>query len=305
MASEPPSRRRKRPLQREADRQDALDRLSRLAPPASSRGGWTPPRRAAQGRHARSAPAEATDETDEVVDEAEDQDHGTDADAAEGAASGPGLILRLAVRFGVTRRQVLLVAILAAVACAFAAAQAFQHRARVTDLPVTTIGVPTPAGSASPAAGVGPTAAALVVVHVVGRVARPGVVRLPIGSRVKDAVAAAGGPAKGADLSTLNLARVITDGEQVVVGDRSSCSSTGSTPTPNGAAGPSLGSGLVNLNSATLAQLDGLPHIGPVMAQRILDFRTEHGRFSSVDELNEVSGIGEKTFADLRLLVTV
>ena len=213
-------------------------------------------------------------------------------------------MLRLAVRFGVTRRQVLLVVILAAIACAFAAVQAFQHRARVTDVPVTFV-APTPAGSISPAARAAPTAAALVVVHVVGRVARPGLVRLPIGSRVKDAVTAAGGPARGADLSTLNLARVLTDGEQVVVGDGSSGSAAGSTPPPNGAAGQPSGTGLVNLNSASLEQLDGLPHIGPVLAQRILDFRIEHGRFSSVDELNEVSGIGEKTFADLKPLVTV
>ncbi len=213
-------------------------------------------------------------------------------------------MLRLAVRFGVTRRQVLLVVILAAIACVFAAVQAFQHRARVTDVPVPFT-VSTPAASTSPVAGAGPTAAALVVVHVVGRVARPGLVRLPIGARVKDAVTAAGGAARGADLSTLNLARVLTDGEQVVVADRSSGSVTASTPPPNGATGPSSGSGLVNLNSATLEQLDGLPHIGPVLAQRILDFRTEHGRFSSVDELNEVSGIGEKTFADLKPLVTV
>jgi competence protein ComEA len=122
---------------------------------------------------------------------------------------------------------------------------------------------------------------------------------------VKDAVAAAGGAARGADLSTLNLARVVTDGEQVVVGDRSRSPASGSTPPPPGLSGQPPGSGRVNLNSATLAQLDGLPHIGPVLAQRILDFRTEHGRFTSVDELNEVSGIGEKTFADLQPLVTV
>jgi competence protein ComEA len=122
---------------------------------------------------------------------------------------------------------------------------------------------------------------------------------------VQDAVSAAGGPVHGADLSTLNLARVLADGEQVVVGDRSSASPATSTPSPTGSGGQLTGSGRVNLNSATLAELDGLPHIGPVLAQRILDFRTEHGRFASVDELNEVSGIGERTFADLQPLVTV
>jgi competence protein ComEA len=300
MASEPPDRRRKSPLQREADRKDALDRLTRLAPAGTARGGWTPPRRTGTGRHSRAAPPE---QASEVVD---DESLIVDADTVQAdPLHGSGLLLRLAVRFGVTRRQVLLVVILAVLACAFAAVQAFQHRARVTDVPVTTIAVSTPAGSIGPTASAGPTAAALVFVHVVGRVARPGVVRLPIGARVKDAVAAAGGPARGADLATLNLARVVTDGEQVVVGDRSSDSASRSTPPPTGAAGQLPGPGLVNLNSASLDQLDSLPHIGPVLAQRILDFRTEHGRFSSVDELNEVSGIGEKTFSDLQSLVTV
>jgi competence protein ComEA len=306
MASNRPIRRRKRPLRHDADLSDALDRLTRLAAPASARGGWTPPRRVATGRHSRAAAAgnEEQESEDNEHDEAlsvADED-GDPADLAQ----GPSLMLRLALRFGVTRRQVLLVVMLAAVACAFAAAQAFQHRARVTDVPVTTIAGPTSAASLAPAASAAPTAAALVMVHVVGRVARPGVVRLPAGARVKDAVAAAGGPARGADLSTLNLARPLSDGEQVVVGDRSSGSEVpGSTPPPTASAGQLPGAGRVNLNSATLAQLDGLPHIGPVLAQRILDFRTEHGRFASVEELNEVSGIGEKTFADLQPLVTV
>jgi competence protein ComEA len=301
MASEPPTGWRKGPLASDADRREAVDRLTRLAGPTASPGGWTPPRRTPTGRHSRSGPVEpAGDDSLDAGDAGETEVAGRDEPSPR-----PGPILRLALRFGVTRRQVLLVVVLAVFACAFAAIQAYQHRARVTDLPVTTVAVATPAGSTGTPAAAGPTAAAMVVVHVVGRVARPGVVRLPIGSRVKDAVAAAGGPVRGADLTTLNLARVLADGEQIVVGDKSAGRSAASTPAPTAAAGQLPGAGPVNLNSATLADLDSLPHIGPVLARRILDFRTEHGRFTSVDELNQVTGIGEKTFADLQPLVTV
>jgi competence protein ComEA len=302
MVSELPAGRRKRPLAADADRRDAVDRLTRVAAPAASPGGWTPPRRPATGRHTRSASVEATDE--DSVDA--DDDHAEPGvEEWDEPSPRPSPILRLAVRFGVTRRQVLLVLVLAVVACAFAALQAYQHRARVTDVPVTTVAVSTPAGSISAPTAAAPTVAAMVVVHVVGRVARPGVVRLPIGSRVKDAVAAAGGPARGADLTTLNLARVLADGEQIAVGDTSAGPPAASTAAPTATAGQLPGAGPVNLNTATLAELDSLPHIGPVLAQRILDFRTQHGRFTSVDELNQVTGIGEKTFADLQPLVTV
>jgi competence protein ComEA len=147
-----------------------------------------------------------------------------------------------------------------------------------------------------------------VVVHVVGAVHHPGLVRLPAGSRVVDAVRAAGGVTASARPASVNLARLLIDGEQLVVQRR------GSTPVlaVPGPAGPvgSVGatnapSAPVDLNSATLASLDALPGIGPVLAQRILDWRTAHGRFSSVDELGEVSGIGEATLADLRPVVTV
>lgn len=159
--------------------------------------------------------------------------------------------------------------------------------------------------------------AAEVVVHVVGQVRKPGVVHLPGGARVADALSAAGGAAKGADLAALNLARPVSDGEQVYVPKPGETlpappGAQGGTPpgagTGAGGTGPGgsgTGTGQVNLNTADLAELDSLPGVGPVLAQRILDWRAEHGRFSSVDELGEVSGIGEKLLARLKPKVTL
>lgn len=152
-----------------------------------------------------------------------------------------------------------------------------------------------------------------VFVHVAGAVRRPGLVELTAGSRVADAVEAAGGLTRLADPASVNLARPLVDGEQLVVLRRGASPGPGPVGvplTPGATAGPS-GSvpgqtgAPVDLNSATLDQLDALPGIGPVLAQRILDWRTQHGRFTSVEELGEVSGIGEATLGDLRELVTV
>lgn len=142
-----------------------------------------------------------------------------------------------------------------------------------------------------------------VVVHVVGQVKHPGVVALTAGSRVADALKAAGGSLLGADLSAVNLARLLVDGEQIRVpkpGEVVPQVVGGSA----GSSGPSAGSP-VNLNTADLAALDTLPGVGPVLAQRILDWRAGHGRFSRVDELGEVSGIGDKLLAQLTPKVTV
>lgn len=172
-------------------------------------------------------------------------------------------------------------------------------------------GPATPAGSGQRAAGGGQQAAAgggQVVVAVLGTVALPGLVRLPPGSRVDDAVRAAGGVLPGSDPGLLNLARVLTDGEQVFVGIEPPPGQPAPGPAPAGPAGgapPASASGPVDLNTATLADLDGLPGVGPVLAQRILDWRTDQGPFTSVDQLREVSGIGEKTFAELEPAVAV
>lgn len=135
-----------------------------------------------------------------------------------------------------------------------------------------------------------PSSTAEVVVDVAGKVRRPGIVRLPAGSRVVDAVKAAGGPRRGADLRGLNLARVLVDGEQVVVGVPAP---TGVAASAASAAGAGPPGALVNINTATQAELETLPGIGPVTAQAILQWRTDNGAFSAVDELLEVSGIGD------------
>lgn len=149
-----------------------------------------------------------------------------------------------------------------------------------------------------------PSVPAVVVVAVVGSVHNPGLVSLPDGSRVSDAIEAAGGVLPGTDLSTLNIARKVADGEQIVVGlpgppaDSASGSSGGA---PEGGSS----SQLVNINAAGLEQLDSLPGIGPVLAQRIIDFREENGPFTSVDELQNVSGVGPAVMAKIKDQVTV
>ena len=221
------------------------------------------------------------------------------------------------VRWAPARRAViglavvLLVAVLVAVLIVWRA-QPSAEAAPVVRRSAATTSAVTPS-VATPVAASGNTATGApapvdVVVHVVGAVQRPGLVHLPVGSRVADAVSAAGGTTPDARGASVNLARLLVDGEQLVVQRRGR---PALVPAP-GAAAPGLESGAgtaptgpVDLNSATQEALDALPGIGPVLAQRILDWRTANGRFSSVDELGEVSGIGEATLADLRPVVTV
>ena len=199
---------------------------------------------------------------------------------------------------------------------------------------VETIGAPVPSGpvpSGSDPSGPGPTpavgtgsaspapAAPVLVVHVLGAVRRPGLVRLPDGARVQDAIKAAGGLRRDADPDELNLAQPLEDGVQLVIGTKKH--PAGEVRPPGGGTGGngSAGSGgggsgsgrdgatgaPVDLNRATVDQLDTLPGVGPVTAQKILDWREQHGRFSRVDELQEVDGIGPKSYARLAPLVRV
>lgn len=202
-----------------------------------------------------------------------------------------GLRARLALAgFDLGRPGVRAIAALAAVVALAAAVLAWRAQPRVQ--PVSA--GPGPAAAAATST----SSAASIVVAVSGLVHRPGLVRLPAGARVADAIAAAGGALPGTDLSLVNLARRLTDGELIVVGLPGVPAGSG-PPGPGGAPGP------VNLNTATAEQLQALPGVGPVLAQRILDYRAQHGGFGSVGELRQVSGIGDAKFAELKDLVTV
>lgn len=160
--------------------------------------------------------------------------------------------------------------------------------------PTSPVGLfPLEIGAASP------STSPSVVVHVVGEVRDPGVVTLPAGARVADAVRAAGGLRRGGRLGATNLARVLADGERVEIGGQDGGAMPPDGPGAGGAVAP------VNLNTATAQQLDALPGIGPVTAAKILAWRAEHGRFSVVDELAEVPGIGPRTLEELRPHVRV
>nr|WP_189185119.1 ComEA family DNA-binding protein [Streptomyces albiflavescens] len=163
--------------------------------------------------------------------------------------------------------------------------------------PDASAGAPSPVGAAGTA----------IVVDVSGKVRSPGLQRLPSGSRVADALRAAGGVRPGTNTDGLNRARLLADGEQIVVGAPAPVAGPGTGGTgPVGTGGSAAGaapSAPVALNTATVDQLDSLPGVGPVLAQHIIDYRTQHGGFRSVDELREVNGIGDRRFSDLRNLV--
>ncbi|GAA1481019.1 hypothetical protein GCM10009624_14590 [Gordonia sinesedis] len=203
------------------------------------------------------------------------------------------------------------------------------------------VGVPSTPSDVPPSSAVAgpPVSSARIVVSVVGLVYKPGLVRLAADARVADAIHSAGGPRRGADLLSLNLAQVVRDGDQILVGYAGEKGQTalrsavvsgggegagsaggspsagagppgggtsgGGAPGGGGSAGPAASTGKVNLNTATEAQLDELPGVGPVTAKAILAWRTANGRFSSVDQLAEVDGIGPARLAKLRDLVTV
>ncbi len=206
-----------------------------------------------------------------------------------------------------TRTHAGALTVLLVVALVLTGSRVMAARGHAVD-PVPDAPVLTPAASASSPAPPPP-----LQVHVMGAVVEPGVVSIPAGSRVGDALAAAGGLREDADCAELNLAAEVPDGAQIMIGtldDPRGELRTGQSA-PSGGAGGAAGSGggaastLVNLNTAGAAQLETLPGVGPVMAQRIIDWRTTNGGFTRVEELQEVDGIGAKTYARLAPLVQV
>ncbi|WEB42629.1 ComEA family DNA-binding protein [Streptomyces yunnanensis] len=243
------------------------------------------------------------------------------------------LPLWVQLRCGTTPKALGALALVLVVAVGFAVQHFWAGRPEPVRAPGVERTVPAPGpGARSPAppwssahsspsgpATDGPPGGAgrMLVVDVAGKVHRPGVHRLPAGSRVMDALQAAGGVLRGADLRGLNRARLLTDGEQILVAAEGAGATggagAGGPPGAGGATGggggagsgtSGLTSGPLSLNSATEQQLDALPGVGPVLARHIIEFRTRHGGFTSVDQLRQVAGIGERRLADLRPLVT-
>ncbi|MFG2552765.1 helix-hairpin-helix domain-containing protein [Streptomyces sp. NPDC048581] len=248
-------------------------------------------------------------------------DPGSDDSGTGEWRSRAGLAVRermpvwLQARCGLERRSVVALTVVLVLAAGFAVQHFWSGRAQSVRAPEVVRAAP-PYGGGEPGEGPGAgasaagvpgaegTAAAQIVVDVSGKVREPGIHRLPAGSRVTDALRAAGGVRPGTNTDGLNRARFLVDGEQVIVG----------APAAVPGAAPGTGSGAaavagaaptapVSLNTATVDQLDTLPGVGPVLAQHIIDYRTQHGGFRSVDELQEVNGIGARRFADLRNLV--
>jgi competence protein ComEA len=186
---------------------------------------------------------------------------------------------------GLSRRQLFG----AAAAVAILLVVLVRHLGGGSAAPVVT---PLPA----PSRATKPAAAKLLVIDVAGAVRRPGLYRLREGSRIDDAIAAAGGVTRKAQLDAVNLAAPIADGEQIVVPGRGAAGAAAGSP-------PSAGSAPLDLNTATAEQLDSLPGIGPVTAQKILDYRQAHGAFHSVAELEGVPGIGPGRLSQLKGLV--
>lgn len=213
------------------------------------------------------------------------------------------LPLWVQLRCGLEPRTLAALVVVLVVAAVLAAQHFWSGRPQAVGAPETVRDAVTATGPArdpAPPPGAAPSAAApaskRVVVDVSGKVRSPGVRRLPAGSRVTDALRAAGGVKPGADLTGLNRARVLMDGEQVVVGGPQPPAQAATVP-GTGAAGPE--GAPVSLSTATVEQLDTLPGVGPVLARHIVDYRAQHGGFSSVDQLREVNGIGERRFADI------
>jgi competence protein ComEA len=208
---------------------------------------------------------------------------------------------------GITPAHVAVVAVLVAVGLAvttwWVARDQPEPLPPVSAEPVAPLvaGVSPSAGDPSSAAS--PGTGGSVTVDVAGKVRRPGIVVLDQGARVTDALEAAGGAKRGVDLTPINLARVLVDGEQIVVGGPPGSAGAGSAAGGAAAAGPA--GALVNLNTAAQAELETLPGVGPVTAMAIIAWRDRSGGFTSIDELLEVDGIGEKTLASLAPLVTV
>jgi competence protein ComEA len=245
------------------------------------------------------------DDADAVLTVPLDEPDEEEPDAALPVGLGRHRAPGRAVRWDPGRRGARSLWVAGLIAALLVAGWTWWDRPRVEPVPPGPGGAPAtsaaiPAAPATPPLGKAAETAATVVVSVVGLVHRPGLVTLPSGARVAEAVEAAGGLLPDVDAASVNLAAVVADGQQIAVGVPGAIGGSGTSGDPAGVAG-----GLVNLNTAAVAELDALPGIGPVLAQRIVDHRVSQGPFTSVDQLDDVPGIGPARAAELAELVTV
>ncbi|MEU3885988.1 ComEA family DNA-binding protein [Streptomyces sp. NPDC029041] len=304
-------------------------------PPGHRESGQGPPGPADEDQNGRWPGGQETLRQSEGVPLSPAGGHGGAVEGAWRERAGLALRERMPLwvqsRCGLERRSVLALTVVLVVAAAFAAQHFWTGRTQSVRAPeVVRAAVPfgerqesgpgghergpDAVGASSGASSEAPSGslkagAGEIVVDVGGKVREPGIHRLPPGSRVADALQAAGGVKPGTNTDGLNRARFLVDGEQVIVGGPAPAGGAGvSGAAPGGPAGVVTGGAAgpaapVSLNTATVDQLDTLPGVGPVLAQHIIDYRTQHGGFRSVDELREVNGIGDRRFADLRDLV--
>ena len=285
-----------RPSARRSDDADLIRaRLRSVLAELDRAPGWVPPDDLLAGPQDESDDGTGDDAGDETVDDPVGP--GADPDEALPAGLGRHRAPGVATRLDPGRPGARALWITGVLAAVLVVGWTWLDRPQVETVAVESAG---PAASAPPAPATAvATESAVVVVSVVGRVARPGLVTLPAGSRVADALTAAGGLLPDADPATVNAAAPLTDGQQIAVGVPGAPSPPGSGGGGSGTAGP------LDLNAATVADLDALPGIGPVLAQRIVDHRSQHGRFASVEQLDDVPGIGPAIYAALADLVRV
>lgn len=228
------------------------------------------------------------------------------------SAAGESWLARVgaAARPGFERRHLLAVVAVGVLVTVVTAVLWWGGQPQTVPIPVAHAGESSassaPTASATPTPS--PTAPTVIVVHVAGAVQRPGIVKLPDGARVADAIEAAGGLRSDANPADLNLAAVLSDGAQVLIGTSKAPAGEvrgGGVAQQDGSATASPLGRKLNLNKATQAELEGLPGIGPVTAKAIIDWRTRSGGFTRVEELQEIEGIGPKTYAKLAELVEV
>ncbi len=214
------------------------------------------------------------------------------------------------------RRGMIVLVLVAAIAALAAAVGVWRDRPEPRPIETSAVAAVASADPPAHAAGTGrsdtPTSSAPgplsgeIVVSVTGLVVNPGIVHLPPDARVADAIAAAGGTQPGANLTGMNLAAKLADGDSVVLTDTPSAAGVSAAGPAQATAGQgSAPAGLVNLNTADEAALDTLPGVGPVMAQNIIAWRESNGKFTSVEQLQEISGIGPSRYAQISALVTV